>query len=172
MEKIVIIYGPLKGNTDKVAHLVAKGMGEDKIDLIPVKDANVDTLKSYNKIIFGISTLGKHTWGSDHEGGNWDKYMPMLEKTDFSGKTVAIFGLGDHITYALHFVDAIGILAELVENNGGKIIGKVSTEGYEFEDSKAVKDDMFVGLPIDEDYQEDMTAERVKNWVAQLEKEF
>ena len=30
---------------------------------------------------------------------------------------------------------AIGILAELVESKGGKIIGKVSTDGYEYDDS-------------------------------------
>ena len=172
MKKIAIIYGPLKGNTDKVAKMIADEFGKENIDLIPVGTATNKTIDNYANIIFGVSTVGKHNWDSDHHGGNWDKYMPELEKADLKGKTIAIFGLGDHVTYALHFVDAIGILSELVEKNGGKLIGQVSTEGYEFEDSKAVKDDMFMGLPIDEDYDADKTPGRVKNWVNQIKKDF
>lgn len=172
MKKIAIIYGPKKGSTEKVAKMVADEFGGDNAVLIPVGEAIKDTLKDYSNIIFGVSTVGKHTWDSEHHGGNWDKYMPILEKTDMSGKTVAIFGLGDHITYALHFVDAIGILAELVEKAGGKIVGQVATEGYEFEDSQAVRGDKFLGLPIDEDYDADKTPERVKNWVEQIKKDF
>lgn len=172
MNKIAIIYGPLKGSTEKVAKLVAKEFGEENIDMIPVGEANEKTIGKYHNIIFGVSTVGKHNWDSDHHGGNWDKYMPELEKTDLSGKTVAIFGLGDHITFALHFVDAVGILAELVEKNGANVVGQVPTKGYEYEDSKAVRGDMFMGLPIDEDYESDKTVDRVKSWVEQIRKDF
>jgi flavodoxin I len=172
MKKIAIIYGPLKGSTEKVAKMVAEEFGNENVDLIPVGDAINTTIGKYSNIIFGVSTVGKHTWDSDHEGGNWDKYMPEIGRTDMSGKTVAIFGLGDHVTYSLHFVDAVGILSDLVEKSGGTLIGQVSTEGYEFEDSQAVRGDVFLGLPIDEDYDSDKTPERIKNWVAQIKKDF
>jgi hypothetical protein len=40
------------------------------------------------------------------------------------------------------------------------------------QESKAVKNEKFVGLAIDEDNQSDLTPERVKAWVVQLKKEF
>ena len=172
MKKVAIIYGPLKGSTEKVAKLVAQELGDDNFELIPIGDATKTSVEEYSNIVFGVSTIGKHTWDSKHHGGNWDKFMPELEKISLEGKTIAIFGLGDHVTYSLHFVDAVGILAELILKNGGNLIGKVSTEGYEFEDSQAVKDDMFLGLPIDEDYESEKTEGRVKNWVSSIINDF
>jgi flavodoxin I len=48
----------------------------------------------------------------------------------------------------------------------------MSNDGYDFTESKAVKNSNFVGLTIDEDNQSDLTDERVKIWVAQIKKEF
>ncbi|RMF69726.1 MAG: flavodoxin FldA, partial [Cyanobacteria bacterium J069] len=46
------------------------------------------------------------------------------------------------------------------------------TDGYDFNESKAVRDGKFVGLAIDEDNQSDLTTERIQSWVAQLKREF
>ena len=96
----------------------------------------------------------------------------MVTSFDFTGKKVAIFGLGDHITYAYHFVDAIGLLAKTIKAQGGEIFGKVSTEGYTFQDSDAIVEGQFVGLPVDEDFEPELTEERVTAWVNSLLKEF
>jgi len=45
-------------------------------------------------------------------------------------------------------------------------------EGYTYDDSMAVIDGMFVGLPIDEDNEYDMTEERLTAWVEKLKNEF
>ncbi|HBI39778.1 MAG TPA: flavodoxin FldA, partial [Tenacibaculum sp.] len=89
------------------------------------------------------------------------------------GKTIALFGLGDQYGYREFFIDGVGMLAKVILKNGGKIIGKWPIEGYDFTESKAkVEDeDLFYGLAIDEDNQPELTQERVKNWLNQLESE-
>jgi len=47
-------------------------------------------------------------------------------------------------------------------------VGQTSTDGYDFEESLAVVDDMFLGLVIDEDNQDDLTDERLESWANQI----
>jgi flavodoxin I len=91
---------------------------------------------------------------------------------DFTGKTVAYFGTGDQLGYADNFMDAVGILEAKISERGGETIGYWPTDGYNFSESKAVKNGKFVGLAIDEDNQSDLTDERVKAWVSQIKREF
>lgn len=59
MKKIGIFYGPAGGSsTEKVAYKVAEQIGENKVDLIPVKDATFKDLSKYSNLIFRISTVG------------------------------------------------------------------------------------------------------------------
>ena len=98
--------------------------------------------------------------------------MPRLEEADLSGKKIALYGLGDQVRWPLHFVDAMGELYKLLKSRGYDTVAKVPVEGYTFDESEAVVDGKFAGLPVDEDFQPDMTDERVKNWVGMLRKEF
>ncbi len=60
------------------------------------------------------------------------------------------------------------MLSEKISELGGTTVGYWSTDGYEFTDSKALRDGKFVGLALDEANQSDLTQERIKAWVAQL----
>ena len=171
MNKIAIFYGPVGGNTENVARKLAKAFGDKKCVLLPVKDATELDLEPYSKIIFGGPTVGTHTW-QDQKTNDWDQFLVRMKKMDLTGKKCAIFGLGDHIAYAHHFVDDIGVMAERVEQAGGELVGKVPISGYEFEQSKAQDGDVFLGLPIDEDYESNKTDKRISQWVEQLNKEF
>ena len=51
------------------------------------------------------------------------------------------------------------------------MIGYTSQDGYEHETSKAIRGDLFCGLLCDEINQDDLSEERVQNWVAQLKAE-
>ena len=53
----------------------------------------------------------------------------------------------------------MGILEEKIAELGGETVGYWSTEGYDFSDSKALRDDKFVGLALDEDNQSELTEE-------------
>ena len=79
---------------------------------------------------------------------------------------------GDSIGYADNFQDALGILEEKITELGGTTVGYWSTDGYDFNESKALKNDNFVGLALDEDNQPELTDNRIKAWVTQLKKEF
>lgn len=69
-------------------------------------------------------------------------------------------------------MDALGILEEKISEQGGTTVGYWSKDGYDFNESKALRDGKFVGLALDEDNQSDLTEERIKAWVTQLKKEF
>lgn len=172
MSKIGLFFGPLKGSVNRVAEKVKAAIGEQHVDLISVNDAAASDLEKYDLIIFGISTVGKETWDSNYSNTDWSKFFPNISKVDFAGKTVAIFGLGDHVTYASHFVNAIGVLAKDLQKQGATIIGQVDPSGYEFDDSEAIIDGKFIGLPIDEDFEPELTDERVVNWVKSLQPAF
>jgi flavodoxin I len=172
MSKTAIFFGPLKGAVNRVANKLKETIGEDKVVMIPVNTATVADIEKYDKIIFGMSTVGKDTWDSTYSNNDWAKFLPEIGKTKYDGKTVAIFGLGDHVTYAATFVDHIAVLARELMKNGAVLIGQVSTDGYEFDESEAVVDGKFLGLPIDEDFEPELTDERIAKWVKQISSEF
>ena len=172
MSKIGLFFGPEKGSVHRVAEKVKAALGEQHVEMISVNNAKLSDLEKFDQIIFGISTVGKETWDSNYSNTDWSKFFPSISKVDFSGKTVAIFGLGDHVTYSSYFVNAMGILAKDLLKNGANIIGKVDPSGYEFDDSEAIFDGMFIGLPIDEDFEPELTDERVASWTKSIKLAF
>jgi flavodoxin I len=172
MKKIGLFYGPLGGSTERVAKKVAAALGIENVDLITAKEAKASDVEKYENVIFGLSTIGTETWESDKSANDWDIFLPEVEKVDYSNKVVAMFGLGDQITYDLHFVDSLGIVAGKILPKGAKIIGKVSPDGYDFRESEAIIDGEFIGLPVNEDFEPELTDERVNNWVDQIKTQF
>ncbi len=136
-------------------------------EVFDIADADMDQVKGYTNIIFGSST-----WGVGDLQDDFEEFIENFEGADLSGKAVAIFGCGDQESYADSFVDAIGEIYEALEGTGCELVGKIATDGYEYDESRAEKDGKFVGLPIDEDNQSDETADRVSAWVEQLKNEF
>ena len=172
MKKIGLFYGPLGGSTERVAKKVAAALGNENVDLIPARDAKAQDVEKYENVIYGMSTIGKETWDADKPANDWDLFLQEVEKVNYSNKVIAMFGLGDQITYDLHFVDALGTVAEIILPKGAKIVGKVDTEGYDFRESEALKDGQFIGLPVNEDFEPELTDERVNNWVEKIQGEF
>lgn len=152
-----IFYASSTGNTENIAQEISKNLNE--LPTYDISQKGVDEISNYDKLILGIST-----WGEGELQDDWDELWEDFCEIDFSGKTVALFGLGDQDSYADEFVDALGLLYEQVKKAGANIIGFTSSDGYDHEESKAQIDDTFVGLVIDEDNQDDLTDERVNNW--------
>lgn len=172
MSKTAIFFGPEKGAVNRVADLISFLIGPEKVELVPVKNATFNDFNRFDQIIFGISTVGQETWDGKPATTDWGKFLPQVAQGDFAGKTVAIFGLGDHITYASGFVDFMGLLARELMKTQARIVGQVPVEGYEFNESAAIFDDMFTGLPLDEEFEPELTRERVVRWINQLGKDF
>ncbi|MGB1296516.1 MAG: flavodoxin [Flavobacteriales bacterium] len=168
MKKIGLFFGSDTGNTEEVANKIQATIGEDKVEIHDMYEVEVSTFDQYDQIILGLST-----WHDGQLQSDWDSFFEDFKTVDFSGKTIALFGLGDQYVYSEYFVDGIGIVAKEVLANGGKIVGKWSTEGYEHTESKGeMEKGFFVGLAIDEDNQFDESDERIEKWVAQITEEF
>lgn len=167
MATVGLFFGSDTGNTEAVAQMIQKELGKHLIDVKDIAKSTKEEIADYDLLIFGIPT-----WYYGEAQCDWDDFFPELEEVDFEGKVVAIFGLGDQEDYAEYFLDAMGMIRDIVEARGGIIIGHWSTEGYHFEESKGMADaNHFVGLGIDEDRQPELTKERVEQWCAQLREE-
>jgi flavodoxin I len=153
-----IFYASSTGNTEIVAKQIAKTLGVNNI--FDISNINIERLNEYEKLILGAST-----WGDGDLQDDWDDTWNAFCQLDFTGKTIALFGLGDQESYSDNYVDAMGTIYEQVLLKGAKVIGFTSSEGYEHTQSKAQKiNGDFVGLALDEDNQSEFTTERITHW--------
>jgi len=156
---IAIYYASSTGNTREVAQKIAEKLSKD-VELIDLGSNDFSEIDKYDSVIFGTPT-----WGDGNLQDDWEENWQEFEKLDLSSKTVALFGLGDQDSYGDYFVNAMGTIYEQAVKNGAKkIVGFTSTDGYDFSESKAVVDNQFVGLVIDEDNQSELTDERIAAW--------
>ncbi|UTA46517.1 flavodoxin [Simiduia sp. 21SJ11W-1] len=169
MAKIGLFFGSDEGNTEAVAYRIQARLGTEVVDVHDVADVTVLDFDDYEHIILGIPT-----WDFGQIQSDWEDFWGDIESVDFTGKTVALFGLGDQFGYGDYFLDAMGMLHDLVVGNGARIVGYWPTEGYEFDASKAQVpgEPLFMGLAIDQDQQEDLTSDRLNSWCAQIHSEF
>ena len=77
----------------------------------------------------------------------------------------------DFMGYSDFFCDAMEELYTAFLLSGAYLIGKVSTDGYTYDDSKSVIDGKFCGLAIDEDNESELTDQRLQSWVQQINAE-
>lgn len=171
MAKIGIFYGSTSGVTEEIAEKIYEEIGEESCDLYSMEedfDGFEDFLK-YDYLILGCST-----WGAGEVQNDWREplFDIEVEKPDFSGKTIALFGPGDCEGHSKHFVGALGILYDQFKAVGAKIVGAVATDDYSFEKSTAIRDEKFVGLPLDEVNESEKTDERIANWLELLKADF
>ena len=167
MASVGLFFGSDTGNTEAIAKMIQKQLGKKLVHVQDVAKSSKEDIDNFDLLLLGIPT-----WYYGEAQCDWDDFFPELEQIDFSTKLVAVFGCGDQEDYAEYFCDAMGTVRDIVETKGGSIIGHWSTEGYEFEASKALVDDNnFVGLCVDEDRQPELTDDRVKAWVSQIHEE-
>ncbi len=167
MSQIGLFYGSTTGKTEDIAERIQEALGDDVVTLHEISEAENSDFEQYDNLIIACPT-----WDIGELQSDWDGYYPELDEVDFSGKTVAYFGTGDQIGYADNFQDAMGILEAKISELGAKTVGYWPIDGYDFNESKAVKNGKFVGLAIDEDNQSDLTDERITAWTKQLKSEF
>ncbi len=167
MKNVGIFYGSSTGNTESAAEQIQKEFGEDIAHIYDVTDASSKDIEQYSNLIFGSST-----WGIGDMQDDFDVFLSKIQKANLKDKKVAIFGFGDQDTYSDSFVDAIGLIYKALENKVCEVVGKIPTDGYEYDESKAEIDGQFVGLPLDEENQSNLSDERITKWVEQLKNQF
>lgn len=161
-----MFYSFNTSKTSQAAKKIANEIGGIKITLVNAEELTEKEFLKYDVIIMGVPT-----WFDGELPNYWDEFVPALEDMDLKGKTCAIFGNGDQKGYPENFVDGIGIMADLLENRGAKLVGFTSAKGYNFESSKALRGDTFTGLALDFENQGKEINKRIKDWVGQLKGE-
>ena len=178
MATVGIFYGTSTGNTQTCAEKIHEAFGSD----IAAEPVDIDSLepgqlaKAFSQHMALV--VGTPTWntGADTErsGTGWDELyystLPELNQV-LEGKKVAVFGLGDQVSYGENYADATGEMFDVFESLGCRMLGLWSQEGYEHTASKSIRGDRFCGLLLDMVNQEDLTDERVQQWVHQLKEE-
>jgi flavodoxin I len=167
MQKIGLFYSFNTKNTSKAAKIILESFDKNEIQAHNIEETNEEEFSAYDNYILGVPT-----WFDGELPNYWDEFLPALEELDLKGKTFALYGAGNQKEYPENFVDAIGILADTIEQLGGKIIGFVPNDGYKFEHSKALRGNQFVGLPLDFEIQPKLVQPRIENWVKRLKTEF
>lgn len=167
--EIGLFFGSDEGNTENASLRIQARLGEDVVEVLDIADVTQLDFTRYDKIILGIPT-----WDFGQIQSDWEEFWHDVSEVDFSGKTVAMFGLGDQFGYGDFFLDAMGMLHDVVKEAGGKMIGYWPIDGYEFDESKALLagQNMFVGLGLDEDQQAELSATRLNEWCRQIHREF
>jgi flavodoxin I len=171
MAQIGIFYGSTSGVTQELAERIHTLIGEDIADIYNMEEDFDD----YNDLLkYDYLLLGCSTWGAGEVQNYWREplFDMDIDKPDFSGKTVALFGSGDCQGHSKHFVGALGKLYEQFKLLGANMVGAVSAEGYSFEKSTSIRDGKFVGLPLDEVNESDKTEERIADWLEVLKADF
>ncbi|MFT3931111.1 MAG: flavodoxin [Spongiibacteraceae bacterium] len=176
MARIGLFFGTNTGKTRKVAKMIKKRFDDETMaDPLNVNRVSAEDIAQYQYLIFGTPTLGEGVLpglSADCESESWEECLPKLEAVDFSGKTVAIYGLGDQVGYSHEFLDAMIELYEFFKERGATIVGAWPTDGYEFEHSEAVVDGKFVGLALDLDNQSGLTDQRIDAWLKLIAADF
>ena len=173
MSKTAIFFSPEGGNVNGVALKLGGMIGEDKVHILPVKNVTKEDLVQYNQIILVGSTVGADHWNNEIIVDEWPDFFSKVRETDFEKKKVAIIGLGNCVLYPEHFADGMAVLHNEIKKSDAKILGSVDSAEYDFTDSEALDDEgNFCGLALDEDNEDDLTADRLERWISALKPDF
>ncbi len=160
MNATVVIYGSSTGTCEAIAEKIAQKLGCEAVN---VQNLSADVVNNNQNLILGTST-----WGAGEMQDDWYDGLKVLKAANLAGKTIAFFGCGDCESYGDTFVGGIGELYNGIKDSGARFVGSVSTDDYTFDDSEAIIDGKFIGLPLDEVNEDNKTDNRIDAWVAEI----
>lgn len=165
MKKIGLFYGTTGGRTTGIVDEFDFNL-RDEVEIFDVANG-VEKIKEFENLI-----LVTPSYGFGELEAHWEAAIEDFKQIDLNGKTLALVGLGSQTTFGESFVGALEVLYKIIVKNGGKIIGLTSTEGYSFEECEAIVEGKFMGLVLDEENQDDMTPDRIYDWLEDVKPKF
>lgn len=160
MSKTIVVYGSSTGTCESIAQTIGSKLNAEVIE---VTNLSADQLEGADNILLGTST-----WGAGELQDDWYDGVNIVKGANLAGKKVALFGCGDASSYSDTFCGGMKELYDAVLETGATIVGAVPTDGYEFDDSEALVDGQFVGLPLDDVNEDDKTEGRIDAWIPTL----
>lgn len=160
MAKTIVVYGSSTGTCETIAQTIGEKLGAEVIN---VSDLTEDQIAGADNLVLGTST-----WGVGEMQDDWYDGVKVLKSAGLTGKKVAVFGCGDSESYSDTFCGGMKELYDAAEAAGATMVGHVSTDGYNYDDSDAVVDGQFVGLALDDVNEDDKTESRIEAWLPTL----
>jgi len=117
MKKIGLFYSFNTNKTSQAARKLGEEFGDDAVHV------NAETITEKEFMSYDNMILGVPTWFDGELPNYWDEFVPALEDLNLKGKTVAIFGNGNQKGYPENFIDGVGIMADLIEKRGARLVG-------------------------------------------------
>lgn len=87
MEKILIVYFSLTGNTEAMANAIADGIRQNQGDVTVENVSATPDITAYDKVMFGCPASG----AEELEESEFEPYFQSVEK-DIAHKKIALFG--------------------------------------------------------------------------------
>ena len=165
MKKTGIFYGSSTGVTAEVAEDIAKLLNVPAADIHDVAKSAPSDVEPYDLLV-----LGSSTWGAGDLQNDWYDFLDGLEALNLRDKQIAIFGCGDE-SMSDTFCGAVGIIYTSLQTTGARFIGSFDADGYEFDESPAFIDGVYVGLLLDQVNKEELTLSRLKGWTDKIKSE-
>lgn len=170
MDKIGIFFGTDTGTTRLIAKKMAKKLGSSLASKpLNVNRITIEDFTQYDVLILGTPTYGINELPGVSTGiktGSWEEFLPQLKGANFSGKRIALYGLGDQEKYADRFADSLIHLYRFFSEQGAEIVGLWDTDSYKFTHSQSIVNGQFVGLVLDQQAQPLLTEQRIDDWLA------
>lgn len=170
MAKVGLFFGSTTGHTEEAAVLIRQELDQYEEGLAQTFNVVRDPVEKMREFPYLI--LGTSTWDDGELQEDWRSLWFELDRVNLSGKKIAIYGMGDQITYPDSFQDALASMADKIKARGAELVGYWPADGYEFYHSTALEDGKFVGLALDNENQPQLTPKRIKSWVQQIVREF
>ena len=120
MAKILMVFGSSTGNTENIAHLIAKKIAAKghQLTIINAAEAKPDHLAlDYDAVLMGCSA-----WGEEEVElqDDFATFFEDIDKMDLKDKKVAAFASGER-SYP-HFCGAVDVIVEKAKELGATII--------------------------------------------------
>ncbi len=166
---IALFYGSSTCYTEMVCEQIAAIIAEHypawQTVTHNIADHSIDLACDYDYVLYGIPT-----WDYGELQEDWDNQWDNLMNLDLKHQQAAVYGLGDQVGYPEWYQDAIGFLYSQLGACGATLYGLWPTTGHTYEKSQGLSDDgnYFLGLPVDEENQPELTTERLQLWLEQV----
>merc|ERR1719277_998659 len=140
------------------------------LEAADIGDYSAEDLSEFDGLIVGCPTW--NTGADEYRSGTaWDDVIDDIKGLSLGCKPVAVFGCGDSQGYGDNFCDGIEELHSTFKAAGAKMMGYVDASAYQHAESKSQSGDKFLGLPLDQDNEDDQTPDRAANWISQIKGE-
>ncbi len=121
---IGLFYGSSTCYTEIVADKLRQRLGDSLVEVHNIADEPLAKAELYPYIIMGIPT-----WDYGELQEDWEEIWDEIDDVDFTGRKVALYGLGDQVGYPEWFLDALGFLHHKLSKLGAIMVGYWPNEG-------------------------------------------